>query len=334
MEIAIIKLGALGDVIRTLSVLPAIKEKFPNSEITWITKEQSLEIVKNNSKINKVLTTDKKITGQFDILYNFDIDNEATELAKSIGAYKKYGFYLDEGFPTAFNLGAEYYLNTIFDDELKKSNKKTYQEMMFEAAELEYRKQHEMIVIPEKDRIYANSFAEENKINRERLIGIHIGASPRWPSKKWHEEKLEKFIKLVLEKDYEIILFGGPNEQKDQERLFERLIKKNPNAKIYKNNPRNTIMQFASLVNSCSAIVCSDSFAMHLSLALKKPTIALFFVTSPHEVEGYGLLKKVVSPMLKEFFPEKSNQYSEELTKSIKAEEVFKLVKEIENEDK
>jgi ADP-heptose:LPS heptosyltransferase len=73
-------------------------------------------------------------------------------------------------------------------------------------------------------------------------------------------------------------------------------------------------------------MVCSDSFALHISLAMAKPTVGLFFCTSADEVEGYGLLRKIVSPMQKEFFPERMDEYSEELTKSITAEEVLKNI--------
>ena len=79
-------------------------------------------------------------------------------------------------------------------------------------------------------------------------------------------------------------------------------------------------------------MVCSDSLALHVSLALKKPTIGLFFCTSPNEVEDYGVLRKIVSPMLYEFFPEKMDQYSEELVKSISADEVLNAIGEMDNQ--
>jgi heptosyltransferase-2 len=99
---------------------------------------------------------------------------------------------------------------------------------------------------------------------------------------------------------------------------------------IYKNNPSNSLREFFSLIDICKIIICGDSLALHASLALKKPTIGLFFCTSPDEVEDYNLLKKIISPKLKEFFPEKMNQYDEELTKSISPEEVFEKIKSIE----
>ncbi|MEI6059027.1 MAG: hypothetical protein WCP89_04630, partial [archaeon] len=185
-NIAIIKLGALGDVVRTLPILLGLKEKFPESNITWITKENAKDIVSSSKHVDSVLTPPSKVKENFDILYNFDVDDEATKLASEIEAKKKYGFYKDGEYVSAFNFPAEYYLNTIFDDELKKSNKKTYQQMMFDAAELPYKKQHHPINLSESEKEYAQKFSKDNKIDQEKLIGIHIGASSkRWPSKSW-----------------------------------------------------------------------------------------------------------------------------------------------------
>ncbi len=330
MKILIIKIGAKGDVVRTLPILLAIKEKYPDSEISWVTKPDSQELLKVIPEINRVILIPCNTNEKFDILYNFDTEGEATKLAKEASAGKKYGFYEENGYPAAFNLSAEYYLNTMFDDELKKTNKKTYQEMMFEAAELPWKRQHYFLILSEDNMKYAEKFAKENKINAEKLIGIHIGAGKRWPSKAWHKNKIIEFIKKAKEKDYEILLFSGPDEKDKHEEIFNKLKKESIN--IYKNNPQNSDLEFASLINLCKVIVCPDSFALHISLTLKKPTIALFFCNSPDEVEGYGLLKKIVSPLLYNFFPEKQDQFSEELVNSIPTEEVLKAIKSFEDD--
>jgi heptosyltransferase-2 len=41
---------------------------------------------------------------------------------------------------------------------------------------------------------------------------------------------------------------------------------------------------------------------MHLALGLCKPTVAIFNCTSPWEIDEYGLLQKVISPRLGEYF--------------------------------
>ena len=76
-------------------------------------------------------------------------------------------------------------------------------------------------------------------------------------------------------------------------------------------------------------MITVDSFALHVSLALKKQTIGFFFCITPNEIEDYGLLKKLTSPFLYDFFPEKMDVYDENLTKSISAEEVLSALENL-----
>jgi len=324
MKICIIKLGALGDVVRTTPILPAIKEKYPESEITWITKKESKEILEGNPDIKEILTIPVHNPNNFDIIYNFDIENEAIQLVNKIKADKKYGFYDNEGFPAAFDSGAEYYLNTVFDDQLKKSNRKTYQEMMFEIAGLKYKQQKPTLYISNSSKQFAEDFLKKNGLKDTKIIGINIGASSRWPSKSWSLEKLTEFIIKLSKLDYKIMLLGGVDEQSSMNKLSVML---NANdLKIYMADTSNSLKNFFAMVSICDKIITADSLALHVALALNKPTIALFFVTSPYEIEGYNLLTKIISPKLNEFFPEKSDQYNKELVNSISSEEVAKAV--------
>ncbi len=320
MKICIIKLGADGDVLRTLPLAKALEDKHPTSEIIWITKGDISTLINNLPYIDKVVTIPYSTKERFDVLYNFDTEEAALNLAVEIDADKKYGFYADGRYPAVFNTGAEYYLNTIFDDELKKKNKKTYQEMMFEAAELHYKKERYEIRLNEEEKMYAQDYIKRFDMKGKKIIGIHMGASSRWPSKVWHEERVKEFIVKMKKKGHEILLFGGPNEVEQHDALANEL--SNEGIEIYRNNPKNTKREFAALVSLCDYVVCSDSFALHVALGLGKKTIGLFFVTSPDEVEDYGLLTKIISPKLKEFFPERSNEYNEELVKSISSDEV------------
>lgn len=309
----------MGDVIRTIPIAKAIKDQNPNSQITWITKPNILDILKTYNFIDNLRTIPFSTAESFDILYNFDIDDNATSLAQSINSKAKYGFYNNDGFVSSYNLGAEYYLNTLFDDEIKKSNTKTYQQMMCKAAEIQPTNENPKLNLLQESLTYADEFLKQNNLSTENLIGIHLGASPRWPSKAMHKETLKELITKLKSTNHKIILFGGPDEIDKLKPIAEEL-------DIKTNNPENTNLEFASLVNKCQKIICSDSFALHIALALNKLTIALFYVTSPHEVEPYNLLTKLSSPRLKDFFPEKCDQYDEDLTKSITADEILSKI--------
>jgi ADP-heptose:LPS heptosyltransferase len=326
VKIIIIKLGAKGDVVRTLPIAQQLKKLHQDATLTWVTKAESKELLETIPYIDRLDVIPYETNEVFDALYNFDIEEDATTCAQKINARKKFGFFKDESYVRAFNIGGEYYLNTLFDDDTKKENVKTYQEMMFETAEIPFSNEHAEIVLTLQDIQYAKEFIQSNGFEGKKIIGIHMGASPRWPSKIWHPDRVKEFVRKAHERGYAIILFGGPNES-DKLSLLKKEI---PSASdlIAINNPFNTDREFASLVACCNVIVCSDSFALHVALALKRPTVGLFFCTPPNEVEGYGFLRKIVSPLFEKFFPEKMDEYDESLTKSIMSDEVLHVIEE------
>jgi hypothetical protein len=63
---------------------------------------------------------------------------------------------------------------------------------------------------------------------------------------------------------------------------------------------------------------------MHFALGSRTRCVTLFTCTSPWEIYGYGIQKKVVSPLLEEFFYKRG--YDERATTAIGADEVFDAV--------
>jgi heptosyltransferase II len=49
-------------------------------------------------------------------------------------------------------------------------------------------------------------------------------------------------------------------------------------------------------------VVGGDSLPMHLALGVGVPCVTIFNCTSPWEIHDYGILTKLVSPLLGEFF--------------------------------
>ena len=95
MDILIIKLGAIGDVIRTTSILPGLKSKYKNCKIDWITKKESFDILKNNNIIDNVYLMSKDLKNKkYDLVISLEDDFEACKLASSINSKKIVGFLI------------------------------------------------------------------------------------------------------------------------------------------------------------------------------------------------------------------------------------------------
>ena len=79
-KILIIKLGALGDVLRTTCILPALRKKFgPDILVYWMTNRGCVDILGNNPFIDKVLeyNLENKLRIEqesFDLLFALEID--------------------------------------------------------------------------------------------------------------------------------------------------------------------------------------------------------------------------------------------------------------------
>ena len=327
-KILILKLGALGDVLRTTALLPAIKEKYgPATKITWVVREEGKELLKDNQHIDNILPYSQETVlrlqqEKFDVLFSLEVGPPATNLANLINSKEKYGFYVaDDGHPAAFTKDAESYLNTVFSNAINHATKKTYQEMMATVCNLHYKNNPYTLSLTKEEQAYAKNFLNAKCTKGKKLLGITVGAGGRWQSKAWHPSRIIEFIEMVKAKtDDEIILLGGEKESVVMQKIIEQLKKKQ--ITVLHNESTNTLRQFAAIINCCDRIITNDTLALHLAIALNKKTIALFFCTPWWQIETFnGLATPRISPLVEKHFMD--DRYDEQLMKSISANEVF-----------
>ena len=85
-----------------------------------------------------------------------------------------------------------------------------------------------------------------------------------------------------------------------------------------------TYTSLASRVARYSAVVANDSLPLHVCLSLSIPVCGLFTCTSPWEVYDYGLLTKVTSSRLRDFYY--SREFHPEAAQAIGVEEVIEVL--------
>ena len=301
-RILIIKLGAIGDVLRTTSILQGLRKKYTHCQITWVTKENAAPLLVNNLYVAKVFVYGKKtikflLEQKFDIIINLDEDFEACSLATNIKKRKIYGFYLNknnEVVPTA--TAKEWFDMSALgkkpeNDILKKKNKKTYQQIMHDICELPNNNPDTLLYLNNKQIQCARDFRRRYNINfNDFVVGLNTGAGDRWPK----QLSVKNTAKLaeILQKKYhaKIILFGGPNEIERNNKIIS--LAKVP---IIHSGCGNDLFEFPALISVCNLVVTSDSLGMHIALGLKRKTVAFFGPTSAAEIDMYGLGEKVVS---------------------------------------
>lgn len=333
-RILIIKLASAGDVLRTTALLPALKEKYPKSDITWLVKEPGQELLELNPYIDRILVYILESilslqVEEFDLVISLDKAIEAVSLATLIKADEKYGYGLNtEGKIYPFNNEAEYSFLLGLNDDLKFfKNKKTYQEMIFDIAKLNWRNDSYELDLAQKEHDFADRFFKKNHLSKKDdiIIGINTGAGKTFANKNLRPERIVEVIELLnKEIDSKIVLLGGPLEKEINEYIL-----KMASCKIIDSGCRNSLKEFSALVNNCSVIITADTLALHIAIAFKKPVVALFGPTCPQEIDLYNRGYKIVSDIDCE--PCYKNKCDRELTcmDKIDLHDIVKAVKNL-----
>jgi heptosyltransferase-2 len=300
-RILIIKLGAMGDVLRTTPLLPALKNRYRESYVTWITDSVSLELLQLNPYIDRLLTFSYesilRLEGEkFDLMICLDKEPRASALAMKMQADNKQGFGLSKyGNVFSLNKESDYAFMLGIDDNKKfKENKKSYQEIIFEIAGLKYHNEEYVLNTSHSSREYAKSLFDKIGIKEsDRVIGVSPGAGSVFANKAW---TIEGYIDLIDkinnhgDGNIKIVLLGGRAEIK-----INKIINENVKGHVFDSGCENSLSQYIAIVDRCHVIVSGDTLAMHLGIGFKKQVLAIFGPTCPQEIELYGRGEKVVS---------------------------------------
>ncbi len=290
MRILIIKLGSIGDVLRTTPILPAFKKKYEGCEITWITKSNAASLFKGNEYVDRLLLIEENylefiLNEKFDIGICLDSDQISATIHRLASCTNRYGFIADDyGHIQPANDLAKEWWHMGLNDDMKKKNRKTYQQIMFEICQLPHPIPRPLLFLSSEALKHAEAFAKLKKLEKyPKVIGVNTGGGSRWQYKKWTQEGYVDLITRLRELGVGIILFGGPEEVK-----FNAQILKKVSSGVIDAGCGNTLLEFASLINLVDVFFTPDSLGMHIAVALKKPVIVLVGPTSPWELDLYG----------------------------------------------
>jgi heptosyltransferase-2 len=291
MRILIIKLGAIGDVLRTTSILLGLKEKYNPQTIDWITSASSKEVLLNNSLIDQIFTwPEKGSLGSYDRVISLEDDFGACKLASEVDSKKIIGAYVNKGqivyTPSAwFDMSAISRYGLEAANQLKKKNRKTFQQHMADLLGIRVGPYVFNLTLDEID--YGREFVRGLGIgSQEKVVGINTGAGKRWQLKGLGIEKTIEIVKKITNELGVVSLILGGEEEKERNEIISK-------ETGMPNGGMHSLRNFAAVVNQCQLVLSSDSLAMHFGIALGKKLAVFFGPTSPTEIELYGLGTKV-----------------------------------------
>ncbi len=333
VRILIIKLAAMGDVLRTTPLLSALKEKYPVSHITWVVDRPSYDLLKRNKEIDRLMAFSPEIRMQlevesFDLLLGLDKDPRAAALSTLVTAREKKGFGLSTlGNIYPLNPESQYAFELGINDELKfKINKKTYQEIIFEAVGFQYRGEpYHIDVEPQEDEYAAGVLKQAGVRDGSLLVGICPGAGPLFANKGWTVEGYAALIDSLNQIDgVQVILLGGQAEIDKNAKIKSQVYSQLLDAQNH-----HSVLQFSAIIHRCDFIICGDTLPMHLAVGHGKHVLVIMGSTCPQEIDLYGRGEIIMSPIDCAPCYKKTCDIIDHCMVQIPAERVFEKAKQI-----
>ena len=248
---------SLGDILRTTVILHPYK----NDEITWVTDQEAFPLFEGNPFIKEErllpydFTTALQLESEeFDTVINLEKIPGICALSDKIKSRRnKYGFNFNtqNGEAEAFEDSLEI-LAFGADPTLKKSNKKTIQELLFKMVGKKW-----------KGEEYVLGFQPSSK--EKYSVGLNTNIGAKWPNKAWSTNNWNELESLLKTKNISVT-------RQD----------KQPNGVL------TNLKEYMNWINSSKTIITNDSLGLHLGIALKKNVLGLFGPTPDKEVHFYG----------------------------------------------
>ena len=287
MNVLIIKLGAAGDVVRTTTLLRRL-----DGQITWLTEAKNTVLIEGVKQDLKCVSWEQRNQtkgSQYDLVINLEDTQEIGSFLKLLQYKQLFGAYLDAGNSLRYTDDSCPWFDLGILSRYGKEK----------ADQLKYdnRRTYQQLIFEglgwrfDGDRYY---LPEPTKTGLKGDVAIAPQAGPIWPMKNWaYYDQLERALKRAG--------------------LNVNVLPK-----------RSSILQHLGDVSNHRCLVSGDTLPMHLALGSEVRCVSLFTCTSPWEIHHYGLQKKIVSPLIKEFFYKRG--FAERATTAISLDQVVAAV--------
>ena len=296
-RVLVIKVGAIGDVVRTACILPTLQRMYEPVHITWITAPNAARILGNHPLIDQMLVFDAEgiLTAQqqtFDVVLSLDKEPAPAALCQGVSAPDKRGMGLSPtGNVYPINRECETYFELGLDNDLKfHKNWKTYPQLIHQAIAMPYDGQRYKLHCDDDALAEARDLFAPWRQSGKPIIGVNTGAGRVFVNKTFDMAKWIAVCRQLM-RDSEVVLLGGADEASINRDIAERL-----GVEAHVAGDDQTEQQFVATVDQCDAVITGDTLALHVAVARRVPVVALFGPTCEQEIDLFGRGEKVISP--------------------------------------
>ena len=283
-RILIIRFSSLGDVVLTTPVISALKDKFPHSELFFLTKALYADLLRNDPRVFSLVEFDpvgrhNGLSGlmslvsqlrsrDFDLLIDLHANLRSfviRHLVKSRIKLKYKKRRLRRWLMVRLKFLRTKPVRTL------DSYMEPLQRLGVETSE-----RNPLVFLSQEDLGYVDHFLLERGVKKSDIVvGVHPGA--KWETKRWDAEKFARVCRRLAEKPgHKIMLLGDESEAKLAGEVEKDISAQNLVKAV--GFPLGKVM---SLIKRCDCLITNDSGPMHVASALGVPVVAIFGPTHP-----------------------------------------------------
>ncbi len=299
MKILVIRLGAVGDIIRTVPSVIYLKNHFENLQISWIAEDWASNLLLNHPDIDKLYTIPRKNYFKiFDILkdirsQNFDYILDFHGILKSglisafSGVKKRVGYSREncKEFNSFFN---NIHVNSISEKVTRIEKNFHLISHFINDFKIPEKLESNFFIEPEKIKKVENFFSKIG--NYKFFIGLNPCTSKFGSYKEWPINYYNKLIQMISQefKDekFGFIITWGPGEEERVKPLGEH-----NNSFL---SPKTDMKELMVIISKLNLFITGDTGPMHLASTLNIPVLALFGPSDSEINKPWGRNNRVV----------------------------------------
>ena len=259
----------LGDAVMATPAIENIISHFKNVEITLIGSLVSVEALQNHPRVIQTYFVDKRFSNFYKTLSDLDEFDFFFSFRGSLRA-KLFKLFVSSKVKNQYS-----------KDKYKRGHQvEKYNNFINDSLGIDSK----------PGRLIVHSKGQK-KINKNRILGINPGAA-FGNAKQWYPENFAK-VALGLSTEYDIIIFGGPQDY-DIAQDIERYLIEMGVVNYLNLATKLSVTQLISQIENLDLLVTCDSGPMHLAAALNIPTVAIFGPTKVKETSQWMNEKSIV----------------------------------------
>ncbi len=287
-RLLLIKPSSLGDIVHAMPTLAALRERFPQAEVTWLVKRQWAPLVDVMAGVDQVCSVSEGLRGWlgrvpalraagFDLVVDLQGLFRSGAMAWSTGCDRRIGFAnAREGSPL-------FYTSRVAVPSVPMHAVDRYL-LVAEAlgAARPTQPQFEFVDRSEDRQAVETMLARAGMVAQQPWVAMNVSA--RWETKRWPPQHFaEAADRLSQTHGLPVVLIGGPAERPESLAVTALM-----RTKAIDLTGQTPVGLLPGLLRRATVLVTNDSGPMHIAAAVGTPVVALFGPTDPVRTGPYG----------------------------------------------